>query len=101
MSNKYSQNLHTARKSTTVAITTASKRAIQKTRKTVDLTGNKIADKITNLSKQPPKELHSKELHSAELQSQNDEANNKIEIPKRRHVSLEKKATTIDELRLV
>ena len=50
MSNKYSQKLDdTAKKSATDAIKTASKRAIQKT--TGDLIGNKIADKITSVSK--------------------------------------------------
>ena len=45
LSNKYGQKLlHSAKKSTTDAIKTASKRAIQKTAEgTGDLTGNKIA----------------------------------------------------------
>ena len=52
--------LDKAKKSTTDAIKTASKRAIQKTAKTtVDLIGNNIADKITGVSKSPG-ELHSK-----------------------------------------
>ena len=52
LSNKYSQNLlSTAKKSTTNAIKTASKREIQKTAEaTGDLNGNKITDKITNIS---------------------------------------------------
>ena len=38
---------------------TASKRAIQKTAEsTGDLIGNKIADKITSISKEPVKEIH-------------------------------------------
>ena len=47
LSNKYGQKLlDSAKKSTTDAIKTASKRAIQKTAEaTNDLTGNKIADK--------------------------------------------------------
>ena len=59
LSNKYSQKLiDTAKKSTTDAIKTASKRAIQKTAEaTVDLIGNKIADKITSISKTSNKEL--------------------------------------------
>ena len=59
LSNKYSQNIiDTAKKSTTDAIKTASKRAIQKTAEaTCDLIGNKIADKITNISKKSVKEL--------------------------------------------
>ena len=53
LSNKYSQkHLDTAKKCTTDAIKTASKRAIQKTAvATGDLIGNKIADKIMSVSK--------------------------------------------------
>ena len=57
LSNKYSQKLlDSAEKSTTDAIKTVSKRAIQKT--TDDLIGNKIAHKITSVSKKSSKELH-------------------------------------------
>ena len=50
LSNEYSQKrLDSAKKSTTDAIKTASKRAIQKTAKaTGESIGNKIADRITN-----------------------------------------------------
>ena len=61
LSNKYSQKLlDSAKKSTTDAIKTASKRTIQKTAEaTGDLIGNKIADKITSISnKKSTKELH-------------------------------------------
>ena len=52
LSNKYGQKLFdSAKKYTTDAIKTASKRAIQKTEATGDLIGNKIADKITSVSK--------------------------------------------------
>ena len=53
MSNKYRQKLiETAKKSATYAIKTASKRAIQKTAEaTSDMIGNRIADKITSVSK--------------------------------------------------
>ena len=53
LSNEYSQKLlDSAKKSTTDAIKTASKRAIQKRAEaTGDLIGNKIADKITSVSK--------------------------------------------------
>ena len=53
LSNKYGQKLlDSAKKSTTDAIKTASKRAIQKTAEaTDDLIGNKIADKITSFLK--------------------------------------------------
>ena len=59
LSNKYSQKIiDTAKKSTTDAIKTASKRAIQKTAKaTGDLIGNKIADEITSISKKSNEEL--------------------------------------------
>ena len=52
LSNKYGQKLlDSANKSTTDAIKTASKRAIQKTAEaTSDLIGNKIADKIITVS---------------------------------------------------
>ena len=58
-SNKYSQKLlDTAKNSTTDVIKTASKRAIQKTAWATDaLIGNKIANKITNLSKNSSREL--------------------------------------------
>ena len=53
LSNKYGQKLlDRAKKSTTDAIKTASKREIQKTAEaTGDLIGNKIANKITSVSK--------------------------------------------------
>ena len=53
LSNKYSQKpLDSAKKSTTDTIKAASKRAIQKTAEaTGDLIGNKIADKLTSVSK--------------------------------------------------
>ena len=51
LSNKNSQEIiFTAKKNTTDAIKTASKRAIQKTAEaTGDLIGNKIPEKITNI----------------------------------------------------
>ena len=73
LSNKYGQKLlDSAKKSTTDAIKTASKRAIQKTAKaTGDLIGNKIADKITSVSKK----------------STNDET--EVDKPKKRYISPE------------
>ena len=55
LSNKYDQKLlDSAKKPTTDAIKTASKKVIQKTAEaTGDLIGNKIADKITSVSKKP------------------------------------------------
>ena len=74
-SNKYAQKLlDSAKKSTTDAIKTASKRAIQKTAEaTGDLIVNKIAHKITSVSK---KKLD-KELHN------NDETDMEITLHKR------------------
>ena len=61
MNKKYSQKiLDTTRKSTTDALKTASKRPVQKTAEsTGDLISNKIADKITSISKFFSNELHS------------------------------------------
>ena len=83
LSNKYGQELlDGAKKSTTDAIKTASKRAIQKIAETTgDLIGNKFPDKITNISKKSSREPHG------------NEANDEIEIPKERHISSEKKPT--------
>ena len=74
------------KRSSTDAIKIDSKRAIRKTTEaTGDLIGNKIAGKITSVSKKSPKEL------------QNDE----IEVLKKRYISPEKRQQIIDELRLV
>ena len=88
LSNKYSQKLiDTAKKSTTDAINTASKRAIQKTPEaTGNLIDNKISDKITVVSKKSNKELP------------NDETRATI---KKRYISPEEREQIIDELRLV
>ena len=71
LSNKYSQKLlDSAKKYTTDAKKTASKRAIQKTSEaTGDLIGNKITDKITSASKKSAKELHT-----------NDETEEDVEV---------------------
>ena len=76
LSNKYGQQLlDSAKKFTTDAIQTASKRVIQKTAEaTGDLTGNKIADKITSVSE--------KSLS----RSQNDDINSEIKEPKKRYI---------------
>ena len=99
LSNKYSQKLiDTAKKSTTDAIKTTSKRTIQKTTEaTGDLIGNKIADKITNISKKPVKELHNNSNNN------NDDKTEDVEITanKKRYISPEEKQQIINELRLV
>ena len=92
LSNKYGQKLlNSAKKFTTDAIKTASKRAIQKTaEETGDLIGNKVNDEITNASK--------KSLS----RSQNDDANSEIKKPKKKiYISPEERQQIIDELRLV
>ena len=91
--NKCSQkHLDSPKKSTTNAIKTASKRSIQKIAEaTGDLIGNKIADKITNVSKKS----------TGELQSKNDSANNETEAPRKRYISPKKTQQIIDDLILI
>ena len=92
LSNKYSQKLlDTSKKSTTDAIKTTSKRAIQKTAEaTGDLIGNKIADKITSVSKKSNKKLPNNETEEdAEI------------ITHKRYISPEERQQIIDELRLI
>ena len=98
LSNKYGQKLlDSAKKSTIDAIKTASKRAIHKTAEaTGDLIGNKIADKITSVSKKKSTaKLHSKELHN------NNAEDAEITTHQKRYISPEEKQQIIDELRLV
>ena len=95
LSNKYRQKfIDTAKKSTTDAIKTASKKEIQKTAEaTGDLISNKIADKITSISKKPVKEIL----------NNNDETKEDAEVTtnKRRYISPEERQQIINELRLV
>ena len=95
LSNKYGQKLlDSAKKSTTDAIKTASKRAIQKAAEaTGDLIGNKIADKITSVLKKKST-TDSKELH-------NNDEDAEITNHKKRYISPEERQQIIDELRLV
>ena len=84
--------LDSAKKSTTDEIKTASKRAIQKTRETTgDLIANKIADKITSVSKKPAMELHN-----------NDETEVDVEraTPKKRYISSEERQQIINEIKV-
>ena len=105
VSNKYGQKLlDSAKKYTTDAIKTASKRAIQKTAEaTGDLIGNKIVDKITSVSKKKSTtEFHSKELHNSNNnENNNDDEDAEITTHKKRYISPEKRQQIIDELRLV
>ena len=93
LSSKYGKKLlDSAKKWTTDAIKTASKKEIQKTTEAIgDLIGNKIADKITSVSK----------TSLGKLRSQNNEANDELEAPKERYISPEKRQLIIDELRPV
>ena len=93
LTSKYGQKrLDSAKKSTTDVIKTTSKRPIQKAAEaTGDLTGNKIADKITSVLKKS----------STKLRSQNKEANDESGTPKERYISREKRQQIIAELRLV
>ena len=80
LSNRYGKKvLDSAKKFTTNAIKTASKRAIQKTTEATGV-GNKIADKVESVSKKSSSELHSR----------NDDANSEIEVPKK-DIYLQKK----------
>ena len=88
ISNKYNHKLlDSAKKSTTTAIKTVSKRDIQKTAKAIgDLIANKIADKIKTISKYPKNA-------SKEWRSKTDE--NEIEIRKERYISPKKAKISI------
>ena len=94
LSNKYGQKLlDSAKKSTTDAIKTASKRAIQKAAEaTGDLIGSKTADKITSASKKKP----DKELHN-----NNETEDVETATSKKSYISPEERQQIIDELRLV
>ena len=95
LSNKYGQKLlDSAKKSTTDAIKTSSKRAIQKTAETTgNLIGNKVADKITSVSKKKP----TKELPNDETEEEDVE----ITTHKKRYISPEERQKIIEELRLI
>ena len=95
LSNKYGQKLlDSAKKSTTDVIKNTSKRAIQKTAEaTGDLIGNKIADKITSVSKKKP----TKELPNDETKEEDVE----IATSKKRYISPEERKQIIEELKLV
>ena len=94
LSNKYSQTLlDSVKKSITDAMKTPSKRAIQKTAEaTGDLIGNKIADKITSVSKKSTKELQNNKTKKVDVEKA---------TPKKRYTSPEERQQIIDELWLV
>ena len=97
LSNKYSQKLldHT-KQSARNAHKTASTRAIQKTEEaTIDLIGNKSADKFTKVSRSLL------EKGSVTVKSETENIGFDREIPKERCISSEKRQTIIDDLRLI
>ena len=91
MSNNYGKKIvDTAKKYATDAIKAASKRAIQKNaEETGDLIGNKVAGKITSISKKSNMRLPTI-----------DEVSNFLLI-KKRCISPEERQQIIDELRLI
>ena len=95
MNYKYGRKLvDIAKKSATDAVKTSSKRAIQKTAEaTGDLIGNKVADKITRVSKKK----------SNNNNNNNNNNNDDVELAthKKRYISPEERQQIIDELRLV
>ena len=92
MSNKYGKKLvDSAKTSATDALKTASKKLIQKTAEaTGDLIGNKIADKITSISKKK----------SNNNNDDDDDHDVKLATHKKRYISIEERQQIIDELRL-
>ena len=96
LSNKYGQKpLDGAKKSTTDAIKTASKRAIQKAAEaTGDLIGNKIADKITSVSKKSNNNNNNDD-------DDDDDEDVQLTTHKKRYISPEERKQVIDELGLV
>ena len=95
LSDKYGQKLlDSVKKYIADAIKAASKRTIQKTAEaTRDFIGNKIADKITSVSKKK----FTKELPNDETKEKNVE----ITTHKERYISPKERQKIIDELRLV
>ena len=91
LSRKHSQkHFDHAKQSATDALKTASKMAIQKTAgATVDLIGNRIADKITRVLKISPQ-------NNSEENIEHDG-----EIHRERYISPEKRQKIIDDLRLI
>ena len=85
--------VNTAKKSATDAIKTASREAIQKTAEAPgDMIDNKIADKITSVSKK-----------KSNNNNNNDDADDDVKLAthKKRYTSPEERQQIIDELRLV
>ena len=109
LSNKYGQKpLDSAKKSTADAIKTASKRRIQKTAEASgDLIGNKVADKITSVSKKPKNNNNNNNNDNDNDNDNNndddDDDDGDVELitHKKRYISPEERQQIINELRLV
>ena len=101
LSNKYGQKLlDSAKKSTTDTIKTASKRVIQKTTEAAgDLIGNKIADKITSVSKKTSNNDNNNNNNSNNNNNNNEDV--ELTAHKKRYISPEERHQIINELRLV
>ena len=94
MGKSLSNSLDSAKKSTTDAIKTVSKRVIQKAAEaTGDLIGNKIADEITSVSKKK----------SINNNNNNNNNNNDVELitHKKRYIFPKERPQIINELRLI
>ena len=84
------------KKSTTLAVKTASKRAIQKTAEvTSDLIGNQITDKIRNVSRTSP---HN---NSETIESEIENTGFDKEIGQEKYISPEERQKFIQDLRLM
>ena len=99
LSNKYGQKLlDSAKKSTTDAIKTASKRVIQKTAEaTGDLIGNKIADEITSVLKKSNDNINNNNNNN----NNNDDDGVELTTHKKRYISPEERQQIINELMLI
>ena len=97
VSGRYSHKLlDPVRQSATEALKTASKIAIQKTAEATGvLSGNKIANKITKVSRSSPQNT----LETVELQTEN--IGFVWEKPEERYISPEKRQQIIDKLGLI
>ena len=108
LSNKYGQKVvNSTKKSTTDAIKTASKRAIHKTAEaTGDLIDNKIAYKITSVSKKPSSKNNNSNNNNNNDNNNNSDDNNinneeaDITAHQKRYISHEEKQQLINKLRL-
>ena len=100
LKNKYDQKLFdSAKKSTTDAIKTASKGAIQKTAEASgDLTGSKIADKLTSVSKKSDAKI---QTEAGAASSKDVDRASPKNAPKKRYIFPEERQQIVDELRLV